>query len=289
MRIYKAYNLLIASELHFPELIEAEGIPDVTIIFSKDNSADEIQHNGGNNCRGKIPGVGEFLIQEGQKITIFPAPNTEEDLLRITILGTAMCMLLRQRGLLVIHASCIRIKDKAVAFMGGSGWGKSTIALTFHTKGYNVLTDDVLPIEVTDDSVMVYPAYSQFKLFPQALTSLEQDTEGLSKVSQKSHKLTYKFTKGFQQDSLQLNTIYVLRKGNKHEITNIKSRDAFLELVQHTRAMNIMTNDNSMTNHMQLCSKLIKQVKFSYFTRKPALEDLPKLVQMIVDDLSEDI
>ena len=285
MKVYQAYNLYIASELPLPELVESEGKPDVIVRFGKVNNTGEIQHDGGSTFRGEVAEVGKFFIHKGREVVIDPILGVEEARLRTILLGPILSVLLRQRGLLVLHASCVGINNKALAFMGGSGWGKSTLAAAFHIKGYDILTDDVMPVEIVADCPIVFPAYPQFKLFPEALASLGQDSESLSPVSQNSPKLSYKFARGFQQTPLPLERIYVLDKGSAHKITKLQPQEAFVELVRHTRAISLVTNPQFVTSHMRLCSELIKNVSFCRFTRKPSLTDLPELVKLIEDDL----
>jgi hypothetical protein len=79
------------------------------------------------------------------------------------------------------------------------------LAAAFHIKGYDILTDDVMPVEIVADCPIVFPAYPQFKLFPEAVGSLGQDTERLSPVFKihpnfptnlnvVSNKLPYRFS-----------------------------------------------------------------------------------------------
>ncbi len=286
MKLFKAYNLYIASELPLPELIETEGEPDVVVRFGKIDDANATQHDGGKNFVGEIPEVCKCLIQGGREIVINPLPNVDETLLRTVLLGPILCVLLRQRGLLVLHASCISINHKCVAFMGGSGWGKSTLATAFHNQGYDVLTDDVMPIQIAAEQVLVLPSYPQFKVFPEALSSLGHDTKNLSPIYQNASKLSYKFTHGFQQTPLPLQRIYVLDKGSEHLISNMQPQEAFVELIRHTRAISVLTEKEFVGNHLRLCGELIKSVSFCRFTRKPSLEDLPNLVKLVEDDIA---
>jgi len=288
MKIYKVCNLCIASELPLPELIETEGKKDVIVRFGKvENDVTWMQRDRGSNFGGSVKGVGEFLIYQGREIIIDPVPGVDEALLRTILLGPILCVLLRQRGLLVIHASGVNINNKAVAFMGGSGWGKSTLATAFHTKGYDVLTDDVMPIQIGTGCPIVFPAYPQFKIWPEAADSLGQDTASLSPIYQNAAKLSYKLAHGFQQIPLPLQRIYVLAKGTEHEIKSLKPQDAFVEVLRHSRAISLVTDPEFVADHLRLCSQLIKNVRFSRFTRKPSLEDLPKLVKLVEDDLAQ--
>ncbi|WP_414622904.1 hypothetical protein [Calothrix sp. CCY 0018] len=286
MKYYSIYNLCIASQLDFPELIEIEDKPDVNIRFGTVNDVIVIQEKSNKTVVGKLPEIGKFLISHGKEIIIEPVTDIDESLLRTAILGPVLCVLLRQRGLLVLHASCININNKGVAFMGGSGWGKSTLATAFHTKGYNVLTDDVLPIKIEQNQAVVFPSYPQFKLCPDAANSLEQDTQNLLPVSKNSFKVTYKLDKGFQQNPIPLQQIYVLDKGSEHKITSLQPQETFVELVRHSRAMKSVTEQQFFAEHFRLCSELIKNVRFCRFTRKPSLADLPKLINLVEEDLA---
>lgn len=286
MKIYQAYNLHIASELPLPKLIETEGKPDVVIRFSKTDDNFEVQHDGGKNCRGTIPGIGRFLIQNGREILVSPEAGVEAERLGLILIGPVLSVILRQRGFLVLHASCVRINDVAVAFMGTSGCGKSTLAAAFYTRGYKVLTDDIMPIKITDRAAKAFPSYPYFKLFPESLSTLGKDTTKLSSVTSKSLKLSYKFTNSFQEEPINIQRIYVLGKGEEHDIQKIKPQEAFVELVRHTRAINLMDASESMTEHLHFCSQLIQKVSFYRFVRKPSLTDLPKLVKMVENEQS---
>jgi len=286
MKYYKIYNLCIASELYFPRLIEIETEPDVNISFGKVNDAITRQRENSKTIVGEIPEIGEFFIYDGKEIIIEPVKGIDDSLLRTVVLGPVFCVLLRQRGLLVLHASCININNNGIAFMGSSGWGKSTLATAFHTKGYDVLTDDVLPIKVEKNQAIVYPSYPQFKLCPDAATSLGKDIQQLFPVSNNSFKVAYQVDQGFQQNPILLQKIYVLDKGSEHKITRLKPQEAFVELVRHTRGMKSVTEQQFFTEHLHLCSELIKNISFCRFTRKPSLTDLPLLINLIEEDLA---
>jgi hypothetical protein len=287
MNFYKVFNFCLASELVFPELPIAEGEIDITVRIGKVDTHEHCQDSS-KTITGKIPDVAMLSFHDGREIVVEPISNIAEDFLRTLILGPALCLLLEQRGLLVLHASCININNQAVAFMGGSGWGKSTLATAFHRQGYDVLTDDVMPIQITESQAVVLPSYPQFKVSPEALVSLGQKIEDLSPVYTNSSKLSYQFTEGFQQNPLPLKKIYVLQKGNQHEIVSIQPQEAFGALVCHTRAINLLKEHKPLiARHFHLCTKLLSTVSFSQFTRKPALEDLPSLIELVKADIEK--
>jgi len=61
------------------------------------------------------------------------------------------------RGLEVLHASAVVIDEGAVAFLGQSGSGKTSLALALCRQGAGFLADDVLALERMDDELVGHP------------------------------------------------------------------------------------------------------------------------------------
>ena len=61
------------------------------------------------------------------------------------------------QGLEVLHASAVVTEQGAVAFLGPSGAGKTTLALALCGRGPGFLADDVLAIEVAHDALIGHP------------------------------------------------------------------------------------------------------------------------------------
>ncbi|NER85251.1 MAG: hypothetical protein F6K42_38275 [Leptolyngbya sp. SIO1D8] len=286
MDIYTAYNLCIHSEIPLLETMTAVGPADVTVRLGKLDEVSRTSLDWGQRFLGTMPESGKFLIQNGNEIIIDPAPQAPGSMLRSTVLGPAMAVILRQRGFLVLHASAVVIQDRAIAFMGGSGWGKSTLANAFHRKGYELLTDDVLAINVAADGPLVHPAFPQMRLWSEAAEALGHQASSLSPLNQNTTKLSYEFDQGFRRLPTPLRRIYVLAKGTEHSIVKLAPQVAFAELVRHTREVSSLKAAEFVTSHLRQCTQLINTIEFSRFTRKPALEALPDLVAMVEADLN---
>lgn len=65
--------------------------------------------------------------------------------------GALPAFLLYLRGVLVLHASAVEIDGRIVAFTGGSGRGKSTMATLMCAAGAAILTDDLLRVDFDGD------------------------------------------------------------------------------------------------------------------------------------------
>ncbi|WP_248277167.1 serine kinase [Brasilonema octagenarum] len=297
---YSAYNLCIHSKLAFPELMPSELIPEITrqqpdVVISKGQIGDFENEaaNGGLRLVGFLKlensTVGRFLVELGHKIVVEPDPGIDEDLLRPFILGPAIAVLLRQRGLLVLHASSIAVKGGAIAFLGHSGWGKSTLAEAFHTKDYSILTDDLMAVKMDTDQPIVFPGFPQVKLWSDAATSLGHTPENLPLLHSMTEKRVLRFSEGFCQKLLPLKRLYVLDKGTKHTIEPLHPANAFMELVRYSRAVNLLQTPDFTKTHFEQCQKLVKQVPVCRLQRQFSLDALPDLVKLIEEDIKEGV
>jgi hypothetical protein len=58
------------------------------------------------------------------------------------------------------------VHGQAIAFLGDSGHGKSSLAACFLAGGHRLLTDDLLVLEESDDHLVGHPGPPRIKLFP---------------------------------------------------------------------------------------------------------------------------
>jgi hypothetical protein len=96
----------------------------------------------------RFPDVGEFVISlDLAEITVRRDRSGRAELLPILLAGTVSAFLLALRGETVLHASAVAIEGSALAFVGQSGRGKSTLAALLCVEGAELVTDDVLTVD----------------------------------------------------------------------------------------------------------------------------------------------
>jgi hypothetical protein len=83
------------------------------------------------------------------RATVHPAPGLDPDLLSVLVSGTLLAFVLAMRGKPVLHASAVEVDGAALAFVGASGMGKSTMATLLCADGARLVTDDVLLLDTT--------------------------------------------------------------------------------------------------------------------------------------------
>lgn len=114
----------------------------------------------------RFPRVADFHIsRDGSRVSTRPAPGAEAPSVHNVFLSQVLPMALSRRGRLVFHASAVEVDRCAVAFMGASGRGKSTLAAAFATAGFPFLTDDGLFVEVANGAATVFPGHPSLRLW----------------------------------------------------------------------------------------------------------------------------
>jgi hypothetical protein len=97
----------------------------------------------------RFPGVCDFELSEDHSSIIWhPLEPVDEGIVGMMLKGTVLSFVLSLRGHLVLHASAVTIDERAVAFAGLSGMGKSTSAALLCAGGAPLLADDALRVDL---------------------------------------------------------------------------------------------------------------------------------------------
>jgi hypothetical protein len=198
-RYYRAYGLIVASDVALPELQPAEpAAPDILIAIGMIDmpkpSAETATIFRFEPDRQYLAwhAVGAFLISGSNRIDIEPAPGVDDALLAFPLLGPVMALLLHQRGLLVLHASAIAVAGRGAIFMGDKGAGKSTTASALIRAGHDLLTDDVVAMDLANPvAPMIVAGFPQIKLAADAAAAISL---GQAEVRPQVHPAIIKFS-----------------------------------------------------------------------------------------------
>ncbi len=92
---------------------------------------------------------GDVLISADlARIEVQPDRSARHDLLPVLLAGTVCAFLLALRGQTVLHASAVSVNGAGIAFVGPSGWGKTTLATLMCLAGAAMVADDVTTVEI---------------------------------------------------------------------------------------------------------------------------------------------
>jgi hypothetical protein len=289
---YRVFGLTIESPLVCPELLPAEGTPDVTIRYGAvPDSLESVQHQGGwyqGNCREfllKIDDIANYLVIGGEQIIIERAPGVQDNEVRLFLLGSAFGALLQQRGLLPLHGCAVEVNGATAIFVGPSGYGKSTLAETLRQRGYRVMADDVSVISFLPAGVpLVLSAYPQLKLWADSLKVLGKNSEGLPRVEVGEEKYGLPLREGFSNHSLPLKWVYELDVSNSQdfELTTLKGIDKLSVLIGHTYRLEFLAGTLGKKRHFEQCGQAARHCQVSRLVRPMhpfRLEDLVDLLE----------
>lgn len=296
---YIAYGLGIHSVLPLPELVCQDTKADVVVSLGRvDRSPLQVvdeRHSfwaSPEEACYFFEGAGAFLVQGGREIIIDPVPGTDERTLRVSLLGPALALVLHQRGRFVLHASAVAVGGSAVAFLGGKGWGKSTIAAALHVRGHDMVADDVTAIHMGKGCPTVLPSFPQFKLWPESAVAIGDVPEALPLLYPGIEKRARRVMEGFAHTPLPLKRLYVLARGPDLAIEPFQHQEGLRELMQHwygTRFGRQLLQVRGISSHFLQCANLANKVPLRRLQRPPCLSALSDQARFVEEDLAHGI
>lgn len=283
---YHLFGLHLESELDLPELraVETSRHPDVRISLvalpPPNGRGDELVVDG-NRASFFIDGVAQYEMRSGQVISVDPQPGSDSRNIRLFLLGSAMGVLLHQRGHLPIHANAVEIDGQAIAFMGPSGAGKSTLAAAFHDCGHRVIADDVCAIGFDREGFAVANAgIPRLRLWEDALTASGRAARDyVPSFSGDDRYRKFDVPTAGTNVPLRLSAIVELADGKKSELTRLTGVDAVNALFANTYRGTFVTSAGDAKAHWQTCLRLVESVPIFRLHR-------PKIVAAIAEIVS---
>lgn len=211
----------------------------------------------------KVEGGGEFFIApHGETIG---KSNLQEELSQLDreiIAGPALVLALALRGIWSLHASAAMYKEKGFVFLGESGQGKSTLATYLAGSGWQLVSDDILPVTGDPSGVQAWPRFPQLKL------PLE---------SQPGPHLS---------EQLPLGKICLLLPAGKNDTPSVQllpPGEAIKALLAHTAGARLFEPD-LLSRHLEFCARSAAQVpayRLAYPHRRDALPTIKKLLESL--------
>ncbi|MCZ2257315.1 aldolase [Sporosarcina sp. G11-34] len=294
---YKAFGLTIWSEIPLPELPftnidsnESDVVIEKSekVLLAMELDPEDVFVSKKDQVLFRVPQAGIFLIENGKRIVYTPFDGADEDEIRLYILGTCMGAILLQRKILPLHGSAIAIDGKAYAIVGDSGAGKSTLASAFLKKGYELLSDDVIPVTLNHANVpIVTPAYPQQKLWLESLQHFGMKSTHYQPLFVRDTKFAIPVESQFATEPMPLAGIFELVKGDQQKITiqPIENMQRFHKLYTHTYRNFFMLDSGLMEWHFEMSSKMMNKIHFHQIQRPNERFTANELVELILTTL----
>jgi hypothetical protein len=200
---------------------------------------------------------------------------------------------LLKQGIEPLHATVVVVDDHAVAFLGDSGYGKSSLGAAFLRAGHRLLTDDLLVITENKRRFIAHPGPPRIKLFPEiAKTLLGEQTTG-TPMNPTTTKLVIPLSsRQSTQTAMPLRAIYVLRppspraRGKKITIRSFPQREACLALVANTYNT-VLKEPDRLAQQFDLAARLASNIPVKALSYPRTLARLPAVLEAIRADLAQ--
>ncbi|KIL52973.1 ATP-binding cassette domain-containing protein [Jeotgalibacillus campisalis] len=296
---YEAFGLSISSEMEIQELPAATMLN--TDVFIARKALKFIWENRPINQKYfyikddfvmfEIEDTAIFLIENGTHIYVDAFHDSKHDQICLFLLGTCMGSILMQRKILPLHGSAVAIKGKVYAIVGDSGAGKSTLASALLQKGYKLLSDDVIPVTVTEQGIpMVTPAYPQQKLWIESLHQFGMDSARLRPIIQRETKFAVPVTEQFLNEKLPLAGVIELVKTDEDTIDMkpIHNLERFQLLFAHTYRKSFIERLGLVQWHFTLSAKMLNQLSLYQLKRPVQSFTANELADLIITTIQKE-
>lgn len=308
---YRLYGLTLGSAIPLPcPRIPARGRPDVRLSAGRahrfDNARRSLQlprtpsdwfecgrlQNGATYLRWED--LFEFLISaDGRAISFHSLAKATQESLTTYLLGQVLSFSLLSFGGEPLHSTAVVIDGEAIGFLGDCGYGKSTIGAAFVSRGFHLLTDDVLALEARDQVWAAHAGPPRLKLFPSVARKVLARGRG-SRLNAGTSKLVLQLSRSEACDQVvPLRSLYVLGDPDRKKtaaasritIAPLRGEEAFLEITR--AAFNLIQVDRArLANQFAVASRMANDIPMRRLVFPRGLRRLDDVCDAVIADAS---
>jgi hypothetical protein len=234
----------------------------------------------------RFPGLADFHVSaDAKRVTCHPVPGTSDAVVQHLHLNQVLPLALSKQGSLVFHASAVEVDGGAIAFVGESGKGKSTLAASFAIDGCRFLTDDGLVVESADRGHVVLPSHPSIRLWQDSEEALIAPGTAMAPAVDYTPKA--RFLAGdrlrFCDEQRPLRRVYFLGDGNVSDIAirRLSGADAMIEWVRHSFLLDVEEKPR-LASHFDQVAKLANEPIHFALDYPRRYEDLARVRAAIV-------
>ncbi len=239
----------------------------------------------------------EFVVApSGTKIFYRFLSKVSLESFQTYVLGRVFSFALVKMGYEPLHAATVVVDGRAIAFLGASTFGKSSLATCFVASGFPLLTDDTLRLEERDGRYVAFPGPPRLRLLPKvARLYLGGVSDGVvmnpREKDARAPKLVFCLS-GSQSYSevAPLGAIYVLtapRKVHRKQriaIGSLTPLQALINVISFTHNDGL-TGSDRLTRQFEAAQRLIESVSIRSLSYPRILASLDEVKDAVLEDL----
>lgn len=257
---------------------------------SPDDSLGCVIFREDNTYRMRFPGLADFIAHSGTgQVNCIPAQGVNQNTLQHLYLNQVMPAVLSMLHRPIFHASCVVMDGSAIAFIGDSGKGKSTLATHLALHGNPILADDGLELEWTEKGYLALPSHPSIRLWEDSRARLlPANAVALPAVQ---HTSKNRFVSDglfpFSEQPALLRRAFFLGDGNTQsiQISRLSSQNAHIAWLANSPMLDTRDRDR-MTSQFEQITRAVK-MRISYSLDFPRdFSRLPELAQSLHEHLA---
>ena len=233
MKRYYGFGQMILSNIDLPEFFENGagvsnlqvkhrfGLPETNPKFPEGYS-----HIQPGRAFLNWPDFAEYTVSRGE-ISVVAKESTNQELVRLPLIGTVMAAALQLQGCLVLHGSVVELGGKGFVFVGDSGQGKSTTAVSLLSEGATLYSDDVAALWRDQDGYTSFTGHRHIKLSKEAYQAFSPEGEVRSdKIHPSVDKLRITSSIKNCEGPLGIAAVYNLKRGERTRSLSLSKNSA---------------------------------------------------------------
>jgi len=241
----------------------------------------------------RFPGQADFLLSipasgEAQAVTAWPLPDCDTQTVTNLFHNAIQPILGNHTGGLFLHGSAVKLKDErgAIAFLGLSRGGKTTLAGSFASEGNPFLTEDVIDLERRDGQYWLQPKRSKLRLFIDSARHLIGEGHGFLDEDRKQD-VDAGDALPFADEAAPLRQIYVL--GTDHSaslsIRQFSLQEALGALMPHAFILDVEDKER-LRGHFARMADLAQDIGCFALDYTRDYAELPRVKAAVLQNLS---
>ena len=296
MKRYRAYGLTLACERELPFApAHAGASADVTILDSLGQASGppsgetrrELLRDGeGWSLRYTNPEGGwlNFDHDAGARTLTVAGSVAWSDAVPV-LSGVACAVLLSSSGAPLLHGAAVAHGGEAIAILGDSGQGKSTLAAALLGAGGRLLSEDLLAFTRAGAEFEVEPGYARISLLPDSLEALAPGGRTARQAREGTEKSW--IDAASSDGPVPIRRLYILapadpaaRDGDSRRLPRSAAAPALVRQLYGSDWIRPIARSD-----LAFCASLAAQVPVFVLTRAATLERVPACAAMLLADL----
>ena len=204
------------------------------------------------------------------------------------LLNQVLSHCLALRGVEPLHATSVVVNGQAIAIMGDSGYGKSTLAAALIRKGCPLLTDDVLVLELLGNGVQAYPSLARLKLRPDSADAAFGKRRSLPMNTFTDKMILPLGAAEHVAKAVPLRAIFVIPSSAGSVVISIRrarGHRSLLPIIKNSFDTSFLDR-RRLEQQFEFACRLAKSVPISVLSFPRRLDMLPTVVDALLKDVS---